>query len=432
MRSCSLLVAAIFALASYSLAGAAEPTFTVGAAVRDITPPAGLPMWGYAARHDMVATGAIDPLMASAVVIEANGAKLAIVATDLGRGPMPKSLAKIRAEAKRAGIEYVLISGSHTHHGPVIELTEKAGPKFKLAATYGEELTGKLIEAILEADGNRKPAKIGVGTEEVTLNRNRHWKKEPKPVDNGLRVVRFDDESGKPIVVLVNFAAHPVMTEAKDLRWSADFPGAMKAKIKSEMGIPALFLQGAAGDMSPNSPPGVSGPKAFGENLGDRVVKLAGTIKTAKPEDPAIVGKTEIFHFKPRVDLGNPLVIAAFSKAFFPELIAVMAEEFGKGVDAELNTVLINRKLAIVAGSGEFFCQHANRLRARSTFENVLFLGYCNGHHMYFPTIEAAVQRGYGAEPGVSLAEIGAGELMMDHALINLYTLEGTFAAERR
>jgi neutral ceramidase len=61
-----------------------------------------------------------------------------------------------------------------------------------------------------------------------------------------------------------------------------------------------------------------------------------------------------------------------------------------------------------------------------------MVVGYCNGHHLYFPTIEAVVQGGYGTEPGTSLAELGAGERMMDQALIDLYTLQGKFAAERR
>ena len=33
------------------------PTFEVGFGQRDITPPPGLPMWGYGARHDMLAKG---------------------------------------------------------------------------------------------------------------------------------------------------------------------------------------------------------------------------------------------------------------------------------------------------------------------------------------------------------------------------------------
>ena len=41
---------------------------------------------------------------------------------------------------------------------------------------------------------------------------------------------------------------------------------------------------------------------------------------------------------------------------------------------------------------------------------------------MYFPTIEAASEGGYGGDPTVSPVEVGAGEKMMNQALINLYT----------
>jgi hypothetical protein len=108
------------------------------------------------------------------------------------------------------------------------------------------------------------------------------------------------------------------------------------------------------------------------------------------------------------------------------------AKLYGEAVTAELNTVLLNGEIALVGGSGEFFCNHANRLKARSYVKHTLFFGYCNGHGMYFPTIEAASEGGYGADPGVSLAELGAGERMMDKALINIYTLQGKFARERR
>jgi neutral ceramidase len=40
-----------------------------GAAVVDITPPIGFPMWGYAARHDAPSLGTLDPLKARAVVL---------------------------------------------------------------------------------------------------------------------------------------------------------------------------------------------------------------------------------------------------------------------------------------------------------------------------------------------------------------------------
>ena len=61
--------------------------FHVGAADKDITPPPGIPMWGYGARHDKPAEGTLDPLMAKAVVISAGDDKVALVGIDIGRGP---------------------------------------------------------------------------------------------------------------------------------------------------------------------------------------------------------------------------------------------------------------------------------------------------------------------------------------------------------
>ena len=59
-----------------------------------------------------------------------------------------------------------------------------------------------------------------------------------------------------------------------------------------------------------------------------------------------------------------------------------------KGIDPELSTVLINGEIGLVGASGEFFCNHALRLRGRAGLPHLLFVGYCNGHHLYFPTIE--------------------------------------------
>ena len=44
---------------------------------------------------------------------------------------------------------------------------------------------------------------------------------------------------------------------------------------------------------------------------------------------------------------------------------------------------------------------------------------------MYFPTIEATSQGGYGADPQVSWVELGAGERMMNQALINIFEMQG-------
>src|SRR5690348_14015001 len=116
--------AALFSLCALTVYG----QFRAGVARRDITPQEPVPMWGYGDRHDALSTGINDPLHADALVLDVAGKKLAIVSLDLGRAPNERSLQKIRARIKaEAGIEQSFISGSHTHHGPVLELTDAPG-----------------------------------------------------------------------------------------------------------------------------------------------------------------------------------------------------------------------------------------------------------------------------------------------------------------
>ncbi len=415
-----------------SHAVADEAKFKVGFAKRDITPQAPTPMWGYGARHAMLSQGTADPLMAKAVVIEASDQRLAIVGMDIGRGPTTEMMEQIRkAVAEQAGVGHVMIAGSHTHHGPVIELTDREGfgkGKFDDAVAYAKRLPELMIEAIVEARNGVVPARIGVAKKNVELNRNRHTKRTPKPTDPMLAVIRFDDAAGKPIAVIANFAAHPVTMDTMILKFSADYPGALQNRVESALSTNCLFMPGASGDMSPNR--GSLDGRQYGAALGDIVVALAQSMETQAPERPSIQAKVDHFKFTSRIDFNNALLMLMFEQAFFPELVRNFAHEFSEGIEPVLTTVLINRNLAIVGGSGEFFCNHANRLKERSYVDDTLFFGYCNGHHIYFPTIEAASEGGYGGDAPVAPVQIGAGEEMMNQALINIFTMLGKFPPE--
>ena len=106
------------------------------------------------------------------------------------------------------------------------------------------------------------------------FNRNRQTKIEPKASDRELAVMRFDDAAGKPVAILVNFAAHPTMLPAGMLKFSADYVGALKAEVTQETGAAAIFMQGAAGDQSVNEGAN-KGYQAFGQALARATVKLS-------------------------------------------------------------------------------------------------------------------------------------------------------------
>ncbi len=390
-------------------------------------------MWGYGARHDRLSQGVLDPLWAKALVIEAGGAKLAIVGMDLGRGPTPAMMDQIRAACSQKGIAHVLICGSHTHHGPVIELTDQPGcgkGKFDDAVAYAKQLPEQIIAAILEADATRRPARLGVSSRDLTLNRNRHTKRPDRPTDSRLTVIRFDGEHGSPLGVLVHYTAHPILTAEATLKFSADYPGSLKAMVEKELKVPCLFIQGAAGDQSPNPPAEKRDPKIYGELLGAEVLALTHAMTTAVPRRPSVAAKVDRFEFKSRVNFKSSITFLLYARSFFPELVQNFFRELEGGVKPEITTVVLNGELAIVGMSGEPFCQHSLRLRQRAYLPVVLLFGYCNGHQLYFPTIEAASEGGYGADPRVSPIALGAGEAMVDRALINIYRLLGKFPEE--
>ena len=76
------------------------------------------------------------------------------------------------------------------------------------------------------------------------------------------------------------------MTEAKVLKYSADYPGFLKNKVEAELATKCVFMQGASGDMSPNVGSGPPGPKGFGQTLADHVIALARSAKTEVPAHP--------------------------------------------------------------------------------------------------------------------------------------------------
>lgn len=405
--------------------GCPAPVFRAGFAKADITPSNPMPMWGYAQRHGDLSTGVRDPLYAKALVIDVGMDKLAIVGLDLGRAPMSDMMQRIRDAVKdESGVDYILMSGSHTHHGPVLELSDEPGRGrgvFDDGVAYVESLERQLIDVINDAAASVQDARIGWGMAEVHMNRNRQSHIEPKPTDSELNVLRFDDLDGAPIALVVNYAAHPTMLPAMDLRFSAEYPGQMMKAVEETMGVNCLFMQGAAGDMSVRKTPDTDTIETFGTALAEEAIAIARQIETRVPDAPSIRGIDEEFPVQSRIDVTNPLVQVLLRIVFFSEMALRALDEVEDGIlRPHLSTIVLNDNLALVGASGEFFCTHAKRLKLLSPMKTVFF-GYCNGHHLYFPTIEAVIEGGSGTSIVESWVPVGTGERMMFKALLNIW-----------
>ena len=90
-----------------------------------------------------------------------------------------------------------------------------------------------------------------------------------------------------------------------------------------------------------------------------------------------------------------------------------------------MTTLIINRAIAIMGMPGEPFVNFQQGWRDRSPIRTCFFLGYANGYYDYFPTILAASQGGYGAADSDTYVAVGAGERMLDHAVMRAERMLG-------
>src|SRR5690606_19299776 len=183
-----------------------------------------------------------------------------------------------------------------------------------------------------------------------------------------------------------------------------------------------LFLQGAVGDLSCRRDG--KDDRGFGESVGEEVVALVAEAKPVRLESPSLAYRGEELRFGVRLRIDAPLTYALYSRAFFPELVDAYVKEYeGGAVRPRLTVALLDDRIGFVGVSGELFSAHAVRLRERARLEHLFVFSCTNGYQQYFPTIEATAEGGYGADELVSPIEIGAGERIMDRALILLYEL---------
>ncbi|HEX9478279.1 MAG TPA: neutral/alkaline non-lysosomal ceramidase N-terminal domain-containing protein [Methylomirabilota bacterium] len=322
-------------------------------------------------------TGEHDPIKVRALVLEAGSVRVLWLTLDLV-GMDPTLLADLRARLDQLGLRYaaVIAAASHTHSGPGAYARSDL---FGLLALDRESprVRGRIFaameEAARQAERRKRPASVGTGRAEVAgiTDSRVHGALDPE-----LGVLRVMGADKRPIAVVWNYAIHGTMLGRENSKLSGDVMGDAAARIEEQLGAPALYVNGAVGDVSPRQR-GWDGVAATGKVLSAAVLALWPRI-AADPDQRVITGAETAALPAPGLELRNclgrwiPRGTRLGLHSALPSTAEIAAVSVGRG--------------AWVAIPGELDTQLGLEIKTagRARFTHTFVAGVANGYQGYF------------------------------------------------
>lgn len=391
---------------------------SIGLGRVEVTPPAGTPMAGFAARGSGC-TGSHDPLFASALVAgcERTGERVAVLAVDVV-GLDDAEVARVRQHVKEAtGVPYshVVVAATHTHSGPSVMPDRLGGG---VDAAYLDRLVDRAAEAVTAADSRRLPGRMRLRLGyEGTLARNRRVA--DGPTDPDVPALWIDHEQA-PTGALVSYACHPTVLSHQNLLVTRDYPDALVTALEERTpGLLAMFVTGCAGDLNPGHDPAPGAASARGrtfdeaERVGHRLADaawagthVAGAPDSGRTRQVAVAAEpVELPLLPPEPDLADQAVSlreaarrAESGRARWLRIQADWADHWArhpapKALSYEVTAARIG-SILLVAAPGEPFSALGQRVKARLGREAIT-VAYANGCPGYIPDPSAYGQGGY-------------------------------------
>lgn len=390
-----LLILAV-AAASLSPAAAATGTLRAGAARIEIVPP---PEVFPALVH--------DPIYIRALVLESGKDRLILLSVDSpGLGRTDELLDTLSAEFKLPR-DHIFMAATHDHSAPFMSLPG--------AYPYFDFVRARMVEAVRQASGRLKPAKIGFRTGKAYVNVNRDEKagdhyilgfNPDGPSDKTVAVMTVSDSAGKPIAIYANYAVHGVVmffSKTKDgqIEITGDLPGATSRLIEDRLGgdVVALWTSGAAGDQNPVYTSarytkergledfGAGGwtlMEAQARRLGEEIVRVVGetgdfsasadiAVRTATLTCPGQKPAKANAPAEPGATPWGPTRVAMADAD--PVKIALTLAKVGD--------------IALAGVGGELYTEIGMAVKARSPFERTMVVTHLPGNAGYIPSDRA-------------------------------------------
>jgi neutral ceramidase len=406
-RRISIAIVNIIALACLALTANAQGRLMAGAGKSDITPPIGTPMAGYGARMGKPSTGAHDPTEARALMLDNGVEKIVFLSVDhLGFDHgMVERVRTLASEAAHVAPDHIFVMSSHTHSGggAYLEIFPALAGRYdsKIRDYYSE----RAAQAIIEASKALKPARIafGAGRAEGISRFRSSWPPDG-PVDPEVGVIRVDSAAtGKPMAVLMNFAAHPTVLGPKNFEFSADYVYYARRRLEQMIGgdVMAIFANGAQGTVGPRALQGDTDwerAENVGAVLAAEVFKVTLTLKAQ--DAVAIKLARDTFQIKPQPPPKFPAGVA-----------------FPPGYDTEVNAISFDNRVAFVTIPGELSSVLNFQVKDRGKmlgFEKTFLLGLTNDALGYIITEDEYRHQTY--ESSISLFGPAFGSFITNEA----------------
>jgi hypothetical protein len=266
--------------------------------------------WGRRANRGAVA----HDLMAHCAVLHDGGTPKVIVRVDTVMIPREVHQS-IRQRVLDEGLvgksADFFISISHTHSGPflgdtnpdpfvMIDVDQPDIDAINITTGMFADLIVQLVRDTVAQDPTPVTLGYAVGSTAFAFNRaDQDTLLTDVPV-----LLATAKDTGDPVAVLFGYACHPV-SRGNDTTFDSDYVGCAAEAITAQRGIPALFLQGAAGDHDPVGDRGPDRPVQLGDQLAAAVFDVLDNGDFAPVTGPVETRMVEV-ELPYAVDIDDP------------------------------------------------------------------------------------------------------------------------------
>jgi hypothetical protein len=370
----------------------------------DITPASSKWLAGYPARQS---SGVHDHLFHRIVALDDGQTQFFLVASDLclfAPGVYDEVTAQLK---KEEGIEPIQVwwTVTHTHSAP--EVGPHGLGKVMMPERYTHEPDAEytafvektMMDGIQQARAKLAPARLAVGTGYSAANINRRARdvdgrislglNPDGPTDRQIGLIRLEHPDGSPIALIANYAMHGTALGPHNTLISGDAPGVVAAYVEEKLGVPMLYINGAAGNLAPIYTVQEDFTAAhiteFNVLLGNRILAANHSITATVREVHLRPGEKSV-ETPRRAGFGWDVSLGNYLQA---------AQGEAGTIRLPVRFLILNDDIALWSAPVELFCEISMSVRDRSPFPHTFYFGYANGWLGYLPTRQAFKEGGY-------------------------------------